>query len=164
MSERDDWGALAAEHRGDSTSHRLLLKYLYGGLTRFYALRLPPSVVEDAAQGTLMVIHEKRQTYDPSRSFKPWLIVVAQHNWIDRIRSLRHLNHEALRDTIAVPEHDRAITSVTVLPQFVSHRKLAQRDPTPLAKRKVFSIEEAARERVSQSLSLKSSSGTASRN
>jgi len=38
-----------------------------------YARRLPPAMVDDAIQDTLIAVHEKRHTYDPHRPFGAWL-------------------------------------------------------------------------------------------
>ncbi|MFZ8528631.1 sigma factor, partial [Staphylococcus aureus] len=75
----------------------------------FYARRLPPAMVDDAVQDTLIAIHEKRHTYDPERPFKPWLMAVARYKWIDRLRSMSRSRTEELPEEIAVEDHERNV-------------------------------------------------------
>ncbi|RTE68075.1 hypothetical protein BHE90_017549, partial [Fusarium euwallaceae] len=76
MSETaDQWGQLmAAAQEGHAAAYRRLLDEIRHWLKGFYARRLPPGMVDDAVQDTLIAIHEKRHTYDPERPFRPWLM------------------------------------------------------------------------------------------
>ncbi len=53
-------------------------------------------MVDHAVQDTLISIHQKRHTYDPSRPFEAWLGAIAHHKWIDRLRALKRSPTEAL--------------------------------------------------------------------
>ena len=46
------------------------------------------SDAEDTVQDILLTLHQVRQTYDPSRPFKPWLAGIARHRIADRLRAL----------------------------------------------------------------------------
>jgi RNA polymerase sigma factor (sigma-70 family) len=150
----EDWGALmAAAQDGQSGPYRRLLDELRGWLTRYYARRLPPALVDDAVQDTLISIHEKRHTYDPGRPFMPWLAAVARYKWIDRLRAMARERTDPLPAELAVGDHEGAVTSAAVLHQLLAGIKPAQAEVIRLVKLEGYSIEEAAA-RTGQSLSL----------
>lgn len=150
----DQWGELmAAAQRGHAAAYRRLLDELRHWLKGFYGRRLPPAMVEDAVQDTLIAIHEKRHTYDPARPFKPWLIAVARYKWIDRLRAMSRSRTEELPDEIAVADHESSVTSSVVLTRLMTELKPAQAEAIRLVKIEGFSVEEAA-DRTGQSGSL----------
>ena len=53
MTENDWGGLMLAAQAGNGGAYRRLLEELGTWLRRYYARRLPPSMVEDAAQDTL---------------------------------------------------------------------------------------------------------------
>ena len=76
----DPWGDLmAAAQRGNGGAYTRLLTEVDVWLRRYYARRLPPSMVEDAAQDTLLTLHTRRHTYEPGRPFKAWLAGIARY-------------------------------------------------------------------------------------
>jgi hypothetical protein len=84
-----DWSNLmAAAQAGNADAYHLLLIEVCEWLRRYYFQRLPASIVEETVQETLIVIHKKRSTYDPSRPFGPWLAAIARYKWIDCLRTL----------------------------------------------------------------------------
>ena len=155
MSETaDQWGQLmAAAQEGHAAAYRRLLDEIRHWLKGFYARRLPPAMVDDAVQDTLIAIHEKRHTYDPERSFKPWLMAVARYKWIDRLRSMSRSRTEELPEEIAVEDHERNVTSSVILARLMTELKPAQAEAIRLVKIEGFSVEEAS-ERTGQSGSL----------
>lgn len=141
----DRWGALmAAAQAGQAGPYRRLLDELRTWLHRYYARRLPPSLVDDAVQDTLIAIHEKRHTYDPRRPFRPWLSAVARYKWIDRLRSMSRHQTEMLPDEIAVDDHGAEVISAAVLGQLMATLKPAQAEAIRLVKLHGFSVEEAS--------------------
>jgi RNA polymerase sigma factor (sigma-70 family) len=153
MSDSEWGGLMAAAQAGDSAAYRRLLEELGPWLRRYYARRLPPSIVDDAVQETLIAVHEKRHTYDTTRHFAPWLAAIARYKWIDRLRALKRLPTEALSEDISVPDHESAVVSATVLEQLLAGLKPAQAEVIRLVKIQGFSVEEAAA-RTGQSASL----------
>ncbi len=150
----DEWGLLmAAAQQGHAASYRRLLDEMRRWLNRFYTRRLPPAFVEDAVQDTLIAIHEKRHTYDPQRPFKPWLMVVARHKWIDRLRSISRSAAEDLSDDVAVEDHESSVTSAVVLERLLGQLKHAQALAIRLVKLEGFSVEETSM-RTGQSCAL----------
>ena len=117
------------------------------------AARLPPAMIDDAVQDTLMAIHEKRHTYDPARPFGPWLAAIARYKWIDRLRALKSTPTEALSEDLAVADHEDAVMSAWSLERLLRELKPAQSDVIRLVKLQGLSVEEAAA-RTGQSISL----------
>ncbi|WP_428487065.1 sigma-70 family RNA polymerase sigma factor [Rhodopila sp.] len=149
-----DWGALmAAVQLGDTGKYHRLLVEVRMWLRRYYSRRLPPAMVEDAVQDTLLAIHEKRHTFDPSRPFEPWLAAVARYKWIDRLRALKSAPTEAITENVAVVDHGDVVASVWSLERLLQELKPAQSDVIRLVKLQGFSIEEAAAH-TGQSVSL----------
>lgn len=142
----DIWGELmAAAQGGNGGAYRRLLTEIDPWLRRFYARRLPPSMVEDAAQDALIAIHTKRHTYEPGRPFRPWLAAVARYKWIDRLRSMKRSEADELGDEdVAVGDHESAVTSASVLQRLLAELKPAQAAVIRLVELDGFSIEEAS--------------------
>ena len=55
-------------------------------LSRYYARRIAPGQLDDLVQETLLAVHQKLGTYEPSRPFLPWLAAIARYRWIDALR------------------------------------------------------------------------------
>ncbi len=149
-----DWSLwMAAAQAGNSAVYHRLLTEAGAWLRRYFARRLPPGLVDDAVQDTLMAVHEKRHTYDPARPFGPWLAAIARHKWIDRLRAMRAAPAEALSEDIPVPDHGDRVSAARSLEALLGTLKPAQSDVIRLVKLDGLSIEEAAR-RTGQSPSL----------
>ena len=150
----DEWGALmVAAQAGQGGAYRRLLAEVRDWLVRFYARRLPPGQVDDAAQDALIAIHEKRHTYDPARPFKPWLVAIARYKWVDRLRAMARHPLDDLPADLAVGDHGDAVVSATVLAALLATLKPAQQAAIRLVKIDGLSIEEASA-RTGQSASL----------
>ncbi len=74
---------------GNGGAYRRLPQQIDPWLRRFYARRLQPAMVEDAAQDALTAIHAKRHTNAWGRPFRPWLAAIARYKWIDRLRAMK---------------------------------------------------------------------------
>jgi RNA polymerase sigma factor (sigma-70 family) len=141
----DQWGQLmAAAQGGHGGAYRRLLSEIDPWLHRYYARRLPPSMVDDAVQDTLIAIHTKRHTYTPERPFRPWLAAIARYKWIDRLRVMGREATDMLDDDISVEGHESRVTSAIVLEDLLGKLKPAQANVIRLVKLQGFSIEEAA--------------------
>ncbi len=153
MTENDWGGLMLAAQAGNGGAYRRLLEEVGTWLRRYYAGRLPPSMIEDAAQDTLLAIHLKRHTYDPSRPFAAWLGAIARYKWIDRLRALKRTATEELSEEIEVADHETAVVSATVLNALLQQLKPAQSQVIRLVKIQGYSVEDAAA-RTGQSISL----------
>jgi RNA polymerase sigma factor (sigma-70 family) len=154
MMANSDWsGLMAAAQAGNGGAYRRLLEEVRVWLRRYYARRLPPSMIDDAAQDTLIAIHQKRHTYDPSRPFEAWLAAIARYKWIDRLRDMKRNACEALTEEIEVTDHETAVISATVLEALLVQLKPAQSAAIRLVKLQGLSVEETAA-KTGQSASL----------
>jgi len=154
----DPWGDLmAAAQLGNAGAYTRLLTEVDGWLRRYYARRLPPSMVEDAAQDTLLTLHTRRHTYEPGRPFRAWLAGIARYKWIDRLRALDRDPAapcaEDISEDIAIDDHGTAVMSALLLSELLNQLKPAQSEVIRLVKLDGLSIEEAS-ERTGQSASL----------
>jgi len=59
--------------------------------------------LDDAVQETLLSVHRARHTFDPARSFAPWLYAIAQNRMIDVARRERRIG-EREQGTDELPE------------------------------------------------------------
>ncbi|MBE7211703.1 MAG: sigma-70 family RNA polymerase sigma factor [Gluconacetobacter diazotrophicus] len=145
---------MVAAQAGDRVSYRLLLGEVTPWLRRYHGRRLPPALRDDAVQDSLLALHEKRHTFDPSRPFGPWLAAIARHKWLDRLRALRRSPTEPLDDTAAaIPDHGEPVVAASTLDALLARLRPAQAEAIRLVKLQGFSIDEAAR-RSAQSPSL----------
>src|SRR5260370_30892707 len=97
---------MVAAQGGDAASYHRLLSEVAAWLRRYYARRLPPAMIDDAIQETLIAIHEKRHTYDPARPFGALLAAIARYKWIDALRALQTKPTEALDHDIPLADHE----------------------------------------------------------
>jgi RNA polymerase sigma-70 factor (ECF subfamily) len=81
---------VAAQH-GDASSYRRLLNLLRPWFECYYRARLPMAMVEEAVQDALIVVHDKRHTYDAARPFEPWLAAIADYKLIDRLQAMKRV-------------------------------------------------------------------------
>lgn len=86
------WAAwMRAANAGDSGAYRRLLEvlapFLRGLVQRgFTRLGAGVSDVEDVVQETLLALHLKRQSWDESEPFTPWVRAIARNKLIDAMR------------------------------------------------------------------------------
>lgn len=148
-----DWSVLMARGQdGDARSYRLLLQgitpYLRSLASRF---GLGGPDLEDAVQDVLMTIHAIRHTYDPDRPFGPWLVAVARHRMLDR---LRRRARQGRRETELTDFHETFAAVETNQPEMAGEaRRLkaaiaalpeGQRRAVEMLKLKEMSLKEAA--------------------
>ena len=158
VGAEDPWGELmAAAQLGNAGAYTRLLTEVDGWLRRYYARRLPVSMVEDTAQDTLLTLHTRRHTYEPGRPFKAWLAGIAHYKWIDRLRALDRdpavSGAEDISEDIPIDDHGPAIVSAVLLRKLLSQLKPAQSEVIRLVKLDGLSVEEAS-ELTGQSVPL----------
>jgi RNA polymerase sigma-70 factor (ECF subfamily) len=70
---------------GDTAAWRELLSVLSGRFRAYFARRMDARSpdVEDLVQETLMAVHRRHMTYDPSQPFTAWAHAVARYKLID---------------------------------------------------------------------------------
>lgn len=76
---------------GDSAAYRRLLDLLSQRMRAYFMRRLSAASadVEDLVQETLLALHVRRASYDPSRPLSAWAHAIARHKLIDHWRRRR---------------------------------------------------------------------------
>jgi RNA polymerase sigma-70 factor (ECF subfamily) len=74
---------------GDAGAYRKLLAALGGHLRAYFARRVGPSAAEDLVQETLIAMHSRRATYEPSQPLTAWVYGIARYKLIDEYRRTR---------------------------------------------------------------------------
>jgi RNA polymerase sigma factor (sigma-70 family) len=95
--------------RGDKQAYAVLLEQTGRWLIRFFSQKIAADAVDDLVQDTLISLHNKRASYDPSRPFLPWLAAIARFRWVDRLRrTYRHAADE-LQDQHSQESHEDVV-------------------------------------------------------
>ncbi len=85
MVEEMDWVRLA-QHGDDEAFTRLVEAYQTHVYNLCYRMLGEPEYAEDAAQETFLRAYQHLQRYDQKRPFATWLLSIAAHYCIDRLR------------------------------------------------------------------------------
>jgi len=103
-----DW--MLAALAGDAAKYRMLLAALTRHLRSYFARRLSDSggAAEDAVQETLIAIHARRATYDPSLPFTAWVYGIARYKLIDEYRRAKRRATVPLDEAIDLFGRDEA--------------------------------------------------------
>lgn len=132
--------------QGNRIAYHRLLSEISISLARYFAVRLPASMVDDAVQDVLVSVHFKRHTYDPKRPFKPWLTAIARYKWIDRLRAIQRSRLEPLDEhDVSVADHGSTVASGIDLERLLGTLKPAQAGVIRLVKLQGFTIDEASK-------------------
>ncbi len=105
MSEHDIDGLMRAAMSGDAAAYNRLLTSLAPAI-RSVARRglaragLAVEEAEDVVQETLLAIHLKRHTWDPSMPLGPWVRAIARNKMIDAMRRRGRRDHVPIDDVI----------------------------------------------------------------
>jgi len=117
-----DW--MRAANKGDAAAYNRLLTSLAPAL-RSAARRglgragLPLDDAEDIVQETLLAIHLKRQTWDASLPFGPWLRAIARNKLIDAMRRRGRRDHVPIEEFAETLANDAA--EPTPVPARLDH-------------------------------------------
>ncbi len=102
MTTEPEWIRLAIQ--GDQEAFgRLVTVYQTPVYNLTYRMLRNSMEAEDAAQEAFLRAYTHLRRYDPKRSFKTWLLSIASHYCIDRLRR-RRINWMPLEDEIAEAE------------------------------------------------------------
>ena len=148
-----DWSMLMARaQNGDRQAYRTLLEDITPYLRSLAARCFKQSSdIEDVVQDVLLTIHMVRHAYDPSRSFGPWLVAIANRRFIDRLRretrlKAREITLSTEHETFPEPPTnlDRGISEEAALSEAIKRLPLEQRQAVTLLKLNEMSLKEAA--------------------
>lgn len=101
MSEESDW--IRQARAGDQAAFgRLVVAYQTPVYNLAYRMLGNSTEAEDAAQEAFLRAYTHLRSYDPDRPFSSWLLSIASHYCIDRLRR-RRITWLPLEDEIATP-------------------------------------------------------------
>jgi RNA polymerase sigma factor (sigma-70 family) len=128
---------------GDKQAYAVLLEQCGRWLARFFRQKIAADAVDDLVQDTLISLHTKRASYDPSRPFLPWLAAIARYRWVDRLRqTYRHAAYE-LQDQHSEDSHEDVVGAKVSLDRLLEQLPVAQATAIRLVKIDGLSIAEA---------------------
>ena len=79
-------GWMVAGLAGDPAAYRQLLGALTRALRGYFLRRVGPAAAEDLVQDTLIAIHARRESYDPTQPLTAWVYGIARYKLIDEFR------------------------------------------------------------------------------
>lgn len=101
VSDETEWIQLA--RKGDQVAFgRLVVAYQTPVYNLAYRMLGNSVEAEDAAQESFLRAYTRLHTYDPERPFRSWMLSIASHYCIDRLRR-RRINWLSLEDEFARP-------------------------------------------------------------
>lgn len=90
MADQDELSWIAAARRGDRNAFgRLVQAYQVPVYNLAYRMLGNPTEAEDAAQETFLRAYARLSTYQPEMKFSNWILSIASHYCIDRLRRRR---------------------------------------------------------------------------
>lgn len=151
------WSTLmTAAQDGDRAAYGRLLRECTPLIRRIVRRDLRPDQVDDVVQDVLLTIHRARHTYDPTRSFSAWIIVIAQRRAIDLLRQSGRnerrevhspLDYERFAEESVYPERDlSADKQSSALRTALEGLPPGQRQAIEALALRQLSLEEAAAE------------------
>ena len=102
---------MALAQKGDAAAYRAVLEACQRWLLRYFSGRILPAQVDDLVQETLVSLHAKRASYDPSRPFLPWLAAIARYRWVDQLRKTYRAKEEELNDQFIGEDEEEAVAA-----------------------------------------------------
>ena len=135
---------MALSQKGDRQAYAVLLKFANGWLQRYFARKVAPCQLDDLVQDTLLAMHRKLASYDPSRPFLPWLAAIARYRWIDQLRLIYRAKEVELGDDLPAVDHQEGISARISLDGLFAMLPPAQARVIELVKIEGRSVAEAA--------------------
>ncbi len=146
---------MAAAQAGDARAYEALLRECLPLLRTICRARLRDATdAEDAVQDTLLTIHRARDSYNPTRPFRPWLVAIAERRALDRIRARsRRARREMPEDAAGEIASDApgveteldAHRAAAKLRRAIEALPMSQRTALGLTKMQDLSLAEASR-------------------
>lgn len=128
---------------GDKQAYAVLLEQCGRWLARFFRQKIAADAVDDLVQDTLISLHTKRASYDPSRPFLPWLAAIARYRWVDRLRKTYRHAADELQDQHSEDSHEDVVGAKISLDRLLEQLPAAQSTAIRLVKIDGLSIAEA---------------------
>ena len=137
---------------GDAGAYRAVLEKLSLQLRAYFKGQLDrmnrgPADAEDLVQETLIAIHTRRHTYDPSQLFTPWVYAIARYKFVDFLRRTK----AAIKDVPIEDEKELAaqddvadVESTLDLEKLMAELPPKMREAIQYVKLEGLSVNEAA--------------------
>ena len=129
---------------GDKQCYSTLLVECEKWLRRYYARKINPSAIDDLVQETLISLHRKRASYDPTKAFLPWLAAIGRYRWIDSLRKIYRHDHDELYEEMTADPQEETVSAKVSLERLLGMIPEKQASVIALVKIEGFSIAEAA--------------------
>lgn len=129
---------------GDKLCYSTLLNECEKWLRRYYARKINPAAIDDLVQETLISLHRKRISYDPTKAFLPWLAAIGRYRWIDSLRTIYRHEHAQLYEEMIADPQDGDVTARVSLERLLGMIPARQAEVISLVKIEGLSIHEAA--------------------
>ncbi len=146
-------GLMQLAQKGDKAAYSTLLTEAGRWLSRFYAQKIAAHEIDDLVQDTLMSVHRKLSSYDPSRPFLPWLAAIARFRWVDRLRKTYKHEASALDFDVAEDGHEDVVGAKISIDRLLGQLPENQAEVIRLTKIEGHSVSETCA-RTGQSESL----------
>lgn len=129
---------------GDKQCYASLLTECEKWLRRYYARKINSAEVDDLVQETLISLHRKRASYDPTKAFLPWLAAIGRYRWIDGLRKIYRHEHGELNEELVADPQDEDVTAKVSLERLLGMIPDKQANVIAMVKIEGLSIAEAA--------------------
>lgn len=136
-------GLMIRAQQGDKQAYHVLLEQTGRWLARFFSQKIAPDAVDDLVQDTLISIHRKLSSYDPSRPFLPWLAAIARYRWVDRLRQTYKHEAKALDFDVATEGHEDVVGAKISIERLLNQLPTSQAAVIRYVKIEGHSISEA---------------------
>ncbi|MCZ8369990.1 MAG: sigma-70 family RNA polymerase sigma factor [Porphyrobacter sp.] len=135
---------MALPQQGNKEAYAALLEACQRWLRGYYSRRIAPSSLYDLVQETLIALHTKRASWDPSRPFLPWLAAIARYRWVDHLRRLYRADERELHEDLIGTDDEPAVAARISLDRLLGLLPPAQERAIALVKIEGLSIAEAS--------------------
>ncbi|MEO0440151.1 MAG: sigma-70 family RNA polymerase sigma factor [Pseudomonadota bacterium] len=129
---------------GDKQCYSSLLMESEKWLRRYFARKINPSAIDDLVQETLISLHRKRASYDPTKAFLPWLAAIGRYRWIDSLRKIYRHEHGELHEEMVADPQEETVSAKVSLERLLGMIPERQADVIAKVKIEGLSIAEAA--------------------
>ena len=129
---------------GDKQCYSSLLVECEKWLRRYFARKINPAAIDDLVQETLISLHRKRASYDPTKAFLPWLAAIGRYRWIDSLRKIYRHEHDQLYEEMVADPQDDDVTARVSLERLLGMIPERQAEVISLVKIEGLSINEAS--------------------
>jgi len=133
---------------GHQKAQTMLLSLCAERLRQYFTRRLSDRAadVEDLVQDTLIVIHQRRESYNPSLPFTAWLHGIARYKMVDHFRRNRIRATVPLDDVydLAVADESAAVLAAVDIERLLATLPVKHQEAIRLTRLKGLSVPEAA--------------------